>query len=107
MCACDGWTSDDSLPEVAGQWYIYTFPGTSIDIHLKYHLLGKLQLRQRQISKMKSSILSLAAIAGSASAHYTFPALTAGSTTTSQWQYVRKTTNYQSNGKFYSHIDPS
>ncbi|KAF2110125.1 glycoside hydrolase [Lophiotrema nucula] len=37
-------------------------------------------------------------LAATATAHYTFPALIAGSTTTSQWQYVRKTTNYQSNG---------
>ncbi|ORX92496.1 glycoside hydrolase [Clohesyomyces aquaticus] len=36
--------------------------------------------------------------AATASAHYTFPALVANGATTQQWQYVRKTTNYQSNG---------
>ncbi|KAF2677927.1 lytic polysaccharide monooxygenase [Lentithecium fluviatile CBS 122367] len=46
---------------------------------------------------MKSFLVLLAA-AATASAHYTFPALVAGGTTTGQWQYVRKTTNYQSNG---------
>lgn len=44
------------------------------------------------------SLLSLLALAASVSAHYTFPALIAGSQTTSPWTYVRKTTNYQSNG---------
>ncbi|KAF2254994.1 lytic polysaccharide monooxygenase [Trematosphaeria pertusa] len=37
-------------------------------------------------------------LAATASAHYTFPALVANGQATSQWQYVRKTTNYQSNG---------
>ncbi|KAF2440588.1 lytic polysaccharide monooxygenase [Karstenula rhodostoma CBS 690.94] len=37
-------------------------------------------------------------LAATASAHYTFPALVAGGSTTGAWQYVRKTTNYQSNG---------
>ena len=44
------------------------------------------------------SFLALLTVAATASAHYTFPALVAGGTTTGQWQYVRKTTNYQSNG---------
>ncbi|GAW25493.1 putative glycoside hydrolase family 61 protein [Rosellinia necatrix] len=43
-------------------------------------------------------ILSLLALASIAQAHYTFPALIAGGTTTGKWEYVRKTTNYQSNG---------
>jgi len=43
-------------------------------------------------------LLPTAALLASASAHYTFPALIANGQTTSQWQYVRKTTNYQSNG---------
>ena len=37
-------------------------------------------------------------LAATASAHYTFPALVANGAATQQWQYVRKTTNYQSNG---------
>ncbi|KAJ4286236.1 hypothetical protein N0V90_013270 [Kalmusia sp. IMI 367209] len=37
-------------------------------------------------------------LAATASAHYTFPALVAGGSATGAWQYVRKTTNYQSNG---------
>ncbi|KAF1951729.1 hypothetical protein CC80DRAFT_495886 [Byssothecium circinans] len=45
---------------------------------------------------MKFLLASL--LAATASAHYTFPALIAGGTTTPAWQYVRKTTNYQSNG---------
>jgi len=44
------------------------------------------------------SFLALLAVAATASAHYTFPALIADGTTTGAWQYVRKTTNYQSNG---------
>ncbi|KAI1160013.1 glycoside hydrolase family 61 protein [Nemania serpens] len=43
-------------------------------------------------------ITSLLALASIAQAHYTFPALIAGSTSTNKWEYVRKTTNYQSNG---------
>jgi len=39
-----------------------------------------------------------ALLASTASAHYTFPALIANGQTTTAWQYVRKTTNYQSNG---------
>jgi plastocyanin len=44
------------------------------------------------------SLLSLALLATTATAHYTFPALVANGATTSAWTYVRKTTNYQSNG---------
>ncbi|PSN69847.1 hypothetical protein BS50DRAFT_488818 [Corynespora cassiicola Philippines] len=42
--------------------------------------------------------LLTALLAVTASAHYTFPALIAGGSSTSDWQYVRKTTNFQSNG---------
>ncbi|KAK3217569.1 hypothetical protein GRF29_1g3433800 [Pseudopithomyces chartarum] len=42
--------------------------------------------------------LSSLLLAATASAHYTFPALVAGGSATGQWEYVRKTTNYQSNG---------
>ncbi|KAF2275008.1 fungal cellulose binding domain-containing protein [Westerdykella ornata] len=41
-----------------------------------------------------TSALGLSLAVGSVSAHYTFPALTG----TSDWQYVRQTLNYQSNG---------
>ncbi|KAF1964828.1 hypothetical protein BU23DRAFT_585385 [Bimuria novae-zelandiae CBS 107.79] len=37
-------------------------------------------------------------LGATASAHYTFPALVAGGSATPAWQYVRKTSNYQSNG---------
>ncbi|KAL6702691.1 hypothetical protein ACN47E_001238 [Coniothyrium glycines] len=47
---------------------------------------------------MKSILLSLVAIASTASAHYTFPELIASGKSTGQWTYVRKTANYQSNG---------
>ncbi|KAL5115959.1 hypothetical protein ACEQ8H_006181 [Pleosporales sp. CAS-2024a] len=47
---------------------------------------------------MKAAIFSLVAAASTASAHYTFPALFVGSNVTQAWEYVRKTTNYQSNG---------
>ncbi|KAI1845539.1 hypothetical protein JX265_011648 [Neoarthrinium moseri] len=40
----------------------------------------------------------LLTLASAVQAHYTFPALVAGGSSTSKWQYVRKTTNYQSNG---------
>ncbi|KAF2275907.1 fungal cellulose binding domain-containing protein [Westerdykella ornata] len=43
-------------------------------------------------------LLASSLLAASATAHYTFPALVAGGKATGQWQYVRKTTNYQSNG---------
>jgi len=47
---------------------------------------------------MKSAVLSLLAIASTASAHYTFPELIIGGKGTGQWTNVRKTANYQSNG---------
>ncbi|KAF2476502.1 uncharacterized protein BDR25DRAFT_375416 [Lindgomyces ingoldianus] len=47
---------------------------------------------------MKFLLPSLALLSATTSAHYTFPALIANGATTSSWQYVRKTTNYQSNG---------
>jgi hypothetical protein len=47
---------------------------------------------------MKSFFVALVAIASTATAHYTFPELIVGSTHTGQWNYVRKTANYQSNG---------
>ncbi|KAF2651646.1 lytic polysaccharide monooxygenase [Lophiostoma macrostomum CBS 122681] len=42
------------------------------------------------------SLLSL--LASTATAHYTFPNLIASGAATPDWKYVRKTTNYQSNG---------
>jgi hypothetical protein len=50
--------------------------------------------------KMKYAFAALLAVASTASAHYTFPELVVGSTKTGQWNYVRKTANYQSNGTF-------
>ncbi|KAF2632513.1 lytic polysaccharide monooxygenase [Macroventuria anomochaeta] len=47
---------------------------------------------------MKSFILSLLALASSSAAHYTFPELVIGGKGTGNWQYVRQTANYQSNG---------
>ena len=44
------------------------------------------------------SVAALALLASAASAHYTFPALIANGVTTNDWEYVRKTTNFQSNG---------
>jgi hypothetical protein len=49
---------------------------------------------------MKYIFAALLAVASTASAHYTFPELVVGSTKTGQWNYVRKTANYQSNGTF-------
>lgn len=43
-------------------------------------------------------LLPTALLAASASAHYTFPALIVNGQSTGLWQYVRKTTNFQSNG---------
>lgn len=54
------------------------------------------------ISTMKSLILSLLALASSTTAHYTFPELVVGGKGTGNWQYVRQTANYQSNGKSFS-----
>ncbi|CAI6335946.1 unnamed protein product [Periconia digitata] len=42
--------------------------------------------------------LAATLLAATASAHYTFPALVVDGKATNQWQYVRKTTNFQSNG---------
>jgi hypothetical protein len=39
---------------------------------------------------MKSALLSLLAVASTASAHYTFPELIVGSQKTGLWTYVRK-----------------
>jgi hypothetical protein len=47
---------------------------------------------------MKCIIAVLLAVASTASAHYTFPELTVKGQKTGLWTYVRKTTNYQSNG---------
>jgi hypothetical protein len=44
------------------------------------------------------SLISTALLVASATAHYTFPALVLNNAATPAWQYVRKTTNYQSNG---------
>ncbi|KAF2741441.1 hypothetical protein EJ04DRAFT_571531 [Polyplosphaeria fusca] len=41
-----------------------------------------------------AALLSVTAV----TAHYTFPEFIAGGAGTGQWKYVRKTTNYQSNG---------
>ncbi|KAF2192265.1 lytic polysaccharide monooxygenase [Zopfia rhizophila CBS 207.26] len=43
-------------------------------------------------------LLTAALLVVSASAHYNFPSLIANGGSTSAWQYVRKTANYQSNG---------
>ncbi|KAJ4984313.1 fungal cellulose binding domain-containing protein [Stagonosporopsis vannaccii] len=47
---------------------------------------------------MKAFVLSLLALAGTSAAHYTFPALVVGGKATNNWEYVRQTANYQSNG---------
>ncbi|KAF4924623.1 Endo-beta-1,4-glucanase D [Colletotrichum viniferum] len=45
---------------------------------------------------MKASVV--VALASLASAHYVFPSVTYNGKTTQDWEVVRKTTNYQSNG---------
>jgi hypothetical protein len=47
---------------------------------------------------VKMKFLGALFLAATAQAHYTFPQLVAGGAATGAWQYVRKTTNYQSNG---------
>lgn len=46
---------------------------------------------------MKAALIAAVA-AQLVSAHYTFPDLISGSTVYADWQYVRRTDNYQSNG---------
>lgn len=55
---------------------------------------------------MKSLVVSLLALAGTTAAHYTFPALVVGGKATNNWEYVRQTANYQSNGAFF-HTTPT
>ncbi|KAF7541139.1 hypothetical protein G7054_g886 [Neopestalotiopsis clavispora] len=45
--------------------------------------------------KITSAVLALVA---AAQAHYTFPALVSDGSASGKWEFVRKTTNYQSNG---------
>jgi len=47
---------------------------------------------------MKYTLAALLAVASTASAHYTLPQLTVKGVKTGEWTYVRKTTNYQTNG---------
>jgi hypothetical protein len=47
---------------------------------------------------MKASIFTAGVLASAAYAHYTFPGLIYEGQVTQDWQYVRKTTNYQSHG---------
>ncbi|KAK6860788.1 fungal cellulose binding domain-containing protein [Apiospora arundinis] len=47
---------------------------------------------------MKAVAVILLALASAVHGHYKFPRLIANGATTQDWQYVRKTTNYQSNG---------
>ncbi|KAI0593661.1 fungal cellulose binding domain-containing protein [Biscogniauxia sp. FL1348] len=42
--------------------------------------------------------IAILALSSAIQAHYTFPALVANGAATNKWEYVRKTTNYQSNG---------
>jgi len=48
--------------------------------------------------KWAVSALALAAFVSQTVAHYTFPGLIVNGAVTSDWQYVRKTANYQSHG---------
>ena len=68
---------------------------SSVEI-LRIHRSSKDTKRVLTIATMKFLLTALLAV--TASAHYTFPALIAGGSSTSDWQYVRKTTNFQSNG---------
>jgi len=43
-------------------------------------------------------LVAISALVAAVQAHYTFPDLIANGATTADWEYVRKTTNYQSNG---------
>ncbi|KAK7961613.1 glycoside hydrolase family 61 protein [Apiospora aurea] len=47
---------------------------------------------------MKAFAVVVLALASAVHGHYKFPRLIAHGATTQDWQYVRKTTNYQSNG---------
>lgn len=47
---------------------------------------------------MKTIIPSLLALASTTAAHYTLPSLVIAGKDTGNWQYVRQTANYQSNG---------
>ncbi|KAI2782532.1 glycoside hydrolase family 61 protein [Daldinia loculata] len=44
------------------------------------------------------AVATVLALVAAVQAHYTFPALVANGGSTDKWEYVRKTTNYQSNG---------
>ncbi|KAI1643311.1 glycoside hydrolase family 61 protein [Daldinia loculata] len=44
------------------------------------------------------AVAAVLALVAAVQAHYTFPALVANGGSTDKWEYVRKTTNYQSNG---------
>ncbi|KAI1465365.1 glycoside hydrolase family 61 protein [Daldinia caldariorum] len=44
------------------------------------------------------AVAAILALVAAVEAHYTFPALIANGAATNKWEYVRKTTNYQSNG---------
>ncbi|KAK6845518.1 hypothetical protein PG995_015628 [Apiospora arundinis] len=44
------------------------------------------------------SFAALTLLASAVSAHYTFPALVYNGQTTKDWEYVRKTTNFNSHG---------
>ncbi|KAI4867691.1 glycoside hydrolase family 61 protein [Hypoxylon rubiginosum] len=44
------------------------------------------------------AVAAFLALVSAVQAHYTFPALVANGAATTKWEYVRKTTNYQSNG---------
>ncbi|TFK18586.1 hypothetical protein FA15DRAFT_683251 [Coprinopsis marcescibilis] len=51
---------------------------------------------------MFKHLLTLLAVTALASAHYTFPSLVVNGQNTAQWQYVRRTNNYQTNGPVQS-----
>jgi len=47
---------------------------------------------------MKAAVVAVGLLASAAQAHYTFPGLIYNGKVSADWEYVRKTTNYQSHG---------
>jgi hypothetical protein len=79
-----------------GSKYIYIYPELYFS---RFHLHAAQNSSQSKVN-MKSTLLTLGALATLSSAHYTFPELLVAGKGTGQWNYVRKTANYQSNGVY-------
>ena len=92
--------------DIYSAYFVTSFLSFAISTTAKGFKIPQGKAHPPLMKTMKSLIFSLLAFASTSAAHYTFPELVVNGKGTGNWQYVRQTANYQSNGTFIYYISP-